>query len=80
MISVNLVENTIRINCSNNEIIDSLKLKGIYRSVLKYVKKRGVLPVIVDVDSNVKLSDQALLLFNRLDSMCSELTLVIISG
>lgn len=80
MIGVHLMDNTIRINCSSNQIIDTLKLKEMYRSGIKLVEPSDNLPIIVDVDSNVKFSDKALLLFNRLDRMCTEITLVIISG
>jgi len=51
-----------------------------YRSVLKLVRKRGYLPVIVDVESDMRYSEKDSLLFNSLDRKSSEITLVIISG
>jgi hypothetical protein len=80
MISIRLINNTIRINCSKNQTIDAFRLKRLYRSGLKFMMQNGNLPVIVETERNVKLSEEAKKLFNRLDTKCNKLTLIIISG
>jgi hypothetical protein len=52
MIHARIKDNTIRINCSENQIIDPFKLKGMFRSGIKLVRPNGNLPIIVDIDSN----------------------------
>ncbi len=80
MISVRLIDETIRVNCSKNQTIDTAVLKQLWRTGLKFITQNGNIPVIVDLERNVKLSEQAQQLFSDLNKKCKEITLVIISG
>jgi ABC-type lipoprotein export system ATPase subunit len=79
MLATRIQDNSIRIICSNNQIIDTKKLKTLYRTVLRFIHQNGNLPIIVDAGRNVSLSNQASKLFKRIEK-CSDKTLIIIAG
>lgn len=79
MVSVELFNNNIMISCSHNQVINVGKLKEIYRLCLGFVKQYGNIPVIVDLEKGVSLSDMAKKIFTRLDARNVDLTIVIIS-
>ncbi len=79
MLATRIQDNTIRIICSKNQIIDTHKLKSMYRTTLRFIQQNNQLPVIVDFGKNVTLSSKASKLFKRIEK-CSDKTLIIIAG
>ena len=79
MLATRIQDNAIRIICSKNQIIDTRKLKSIYRTTLRFIAQNNQLPIIVDAGKNVKLSNSASKLFKRIEK-CSNKTLIIIAG
>lgn len=80
MINTRVEDNIIRISCTRNQIIGAEQLKRIYRAGNKIVEQLGIASVIVDIERNVDLSNDAKEIFKRLDTRCVNTTLVIIVG
>ena len=80
MISARIEDNNVRISCSQNQTITADKLRRIYNMGTKFIQQNGNIPVIVDTNKNVKLSQEAQIMFRRLEMKLNNLTLVIIQG
>jgi len=79
MISVRLMNKTIKILCTKNEIIDINKLKRLCRTSFKFIEQNKYFPIIVEVEKNVKLKNDAKKMLERIDARDNN-TLVIIVG
>ncbi len=79
MINSRVVNNTIRISLSKNQLIDLHQFRRLFRTGLRLSEQHGGMPIIVDTERNVHLSSEARTIFRRLNSRCIT-TLVIISG
>ena len=80
MLAVRLQNKSIKVICSGNQIIDTSKLKNLYRTSLKFLNQNNKLPVIIEIEKNVKISDRVQELFNKIETKCSDRTLIIIAG
>jgi hypothetical protein len=80
MISIKLVDKNIKINCTGNQLIDTKKIVKLYRTIIRLINVNGNIPIIVDIESNVRLSNRAKKIFTRLNTKCDGITLVIIYG
>ena len=80
MIQIRKVGNFIKINCSENQVIRKNQLLRMYRSGSNFIKQNGSLPIIIDVEKNVRLSDDAQSIFNRLGVEVKNGTVVILCG
>jgi len=80
MLSTRLHKNSINIICSKNQQINTNNLKDLYRTVLKFKNQNNKLPVIVELERNVQVSNSARNLFNKIEEKCTDQTLIIIAA
>lgn len=80
MISVRVINKLIKIRCSKNQLIDTEKLKYLYRTGYRFVSQNNGLPIIVELEENVKFSRKAQKMFDIIDSKFKHKTLIIIAG
>ena len=80
MISIKLVDKNIKINCTRNQLIDTKKIVKLYRTSIRLINENGNIPIIVDIDLNVRFSNKAKKIFNRLNTKCDGIALVINYG
>lgn len=80
MIRIRKIGDFIKINCSKNQVIRKNQLVRMYRSGSNLIKQNGNLPIIIDVERNVRLSDDAQSIFNRLGVEVKNRTVVILCG
>jgi len=79
MLAVRIQDNSIRVICSKNQVIDTHILKSICKTVFRLSRQNNSFPIIVDAGRNVSLSHKAAKLFKRIEK-CSDKTLIIIAG
>jgi len=80
MICIKLVDKNIKINCTRNQLIDTKKIVKLYRTSIRLINVNGNIPIIVDIESNVRLSNRAKKIFTRLNTKCDGIALVINYG
>ncbi len=80
MISTRLKNRSIKIRCSKSEIIDCEKLKYIYRTGMKFMSQNQISSVIIEVEEDVRFSNLARKMFNRLEERDNQIPRVIIAG
>ncbi len=80
MLSTRLNKNSINVICSNHHQIDTTVLKDLYRTVLKFIHQNNELPIIVEVERSVRISNHARDLFSKIETKCNDKTLIIIAA
>ena len=80
MISTKIINNTIRIVCTQNQTINVKQLKEIYRTVALFINQNNSLPILVELEKNVKISPSAKKIFERIDNHGLKTARIIISG
>lgn len=80
MIDTRVINNTIRIRCSSNQTINTDKLKYLYRTGMRFISQHKNFPIIVDLEKNVSLSNNAKKIVGRIEPKWNNKTIVIIAG
>ena len=78
MINTRLIDEKIRISCSDNEVIGVDKLKRLFKTSVRFLEQNNNAPIIVDVGSQVRMSNGAQQIFDRWNNFAKHVTLVII--
>lgn len=80
MTSARLMDRTIRIICSENEIIDTNKLRHLYRAGVKLVSQNQDFPIIIQAGQNVIFCKKVRKIVERLEPKWKNKTIVFIAG
>jgi len=75
-----LIDETIRMKISINQKIDIEQLKILYRMGSSIMKLYRELPLFLDVGREIELSEEAVLLYERIDQKINLNPLIIITG
>ncbi len=79
MINSRVIDNNIRMSLSKNQTLNIDQFKRLFRLGMRLSNQHEEMPIIVDTGRNVNLTEEARLVFNRLNSRCIKRILVIIS-